>query len=139
MTIQLSVTVWTVICFLLLMLVLNNLLFRPILKLLDERKQRIDSATQKKQEILKLNAEHTALAAEKEKEFFDSEQARIKAKIAEVREAGIKAIETAKKERLQALQDCEALCERQHNEILETLSVHTLDIARLFADSLIEE
>lgn len=139
MTIQLSVTVWTVICFLLLMLVLNNLLFRPILKLLDERKQRIDSATQKKEELIKLNAEHTALVIEKEKEFLDSEQARLKAKVAEVRENSIKDIEKAKKERLQALQDCETLCETQHNEILETLSVHTLDIARLFADSLIEE
>lgn len=139
MTIQLSVTVWTVFCFLLLMLVLNNLLFRPILILLDERKQRIDSATQKKEELIKLNAEHTALVIEKEKEFLDSEQARLKAKVAEVRENSIKDIEKAKKERLQALQDCETLCETQHNEILETLSVHTLDIARLFADSLIEE
>ena len=139
MTIQLSVTVWTVICFLLLMLVLNNLLFRPILKLMDERKQRIDSATKKKEELTKLNAEHTALVALKEKEFLDSEQARLKTKIAEVRENSIKDIEKAKKERLRALQDCENLCEAQHNEILETLSVHTLDIARLFADSLIEE
>ena len=139
MTIQLSVTVWTVICFLLLMLILNNLLFRPILKLLDQRKQRIDLALQKKQEVLRLNSEHIALTKQKEKEFLDSEALRLKAKIAEVREDCIKDIEKAKKERLQALQDCETLCETQHNEILDTLSVHTLDIARMFADSLIEE
>ena len=139
MTIQLSVTVWTVICFLLLMFILNNLLFRPILKLLDQRKQRIDLAAQKKQDILRINAEHTAFLNEKEKEFLDSEALRLKAKIAEVRENSIKNIEKAKKQRLQDLQDCQNWCETQHNEILETLSVHTLDIARLFADSLIEE
>lgn len=44
MDIQLSVIIWTVICFGILMLVLDRLLFRPLLKLMDERKERVESA-----------------------------------------------------------------------------------------------
>lgn len=47
MTIQLPVLIWTVICFLLLMLILDRLLFRPMLSFMDERKARIDRAAEK--------------------------------------------------------------------------------------------
>ena len=50
MTIQLSVSIWTIICFLLLMLILRNLLFQPILEVMDARKMRIEKAAQKKAE-----------------------------------------------------------------------------------------
>ena len=49
MTVQLSVTLWTVICFCLLMLILHNLLFKPVLKVMDDRKSRIDKANEKNQ------------------------------------------------------------------------------------------
>lgn len=48
MNIQLSVIIWTVICFLALMTVLDRLLFRPVLALLDERAARLAAARQKK-------------------------------------------------------------------------------------------
>lgn len=48
MTIQLSVVIWTVICFCLLMLILNRLLFRPLLKFMDARQEKIDLAAQKR-------------------------------------------------------------------------------------------
>ena len=54
MTIQLSVTVWTVICFCLLMLILHNLLFKPVLKVMDDRRERIEKARLKKEEQKKL-------------------------------------------------------------------------------------
>ena len=41
MTIQLSISVWTVICYVLLMIILDKLLFKPVLKVMDERKERI--------------------------------------------------------------------------------------------------
>ena len=42
MTIQLSVTIWTVICFAALMVILDRLLFRPLLDFMDRRREKID-------------------------------------------------------------------------------------------------
>ena len=51
MNIQPSVIVWTVICFLLLTVILKNLLFKPVLEVLDKRKEKVDSAEQKLRDI----------------------------------------------------------------------------------------
>ena len=44
MTVQISVTVWTILCFLALMLILDKLLFRPMLSFMDARQEKIDRA-----------------------------------------------------------------------------------------------
>ena len=48
MNIQVSVVLWTIICFVLLMLILHNLLFKPVLKVLDARREKIVNAAAKK-------------------------------------------------------------------------------------------
>ena len=48
MNIQPSVLIWTIICFCLFMLILNNLLFKPMLKFMDERNERIERGRMKK-------------------------------------------------------------------------------------------
>ncbi len=58
--IQPSLIVWTVICFFILMLTLDKLLLKPILKLMDDRQKKIDFAELKKnklEESIKLNEE----------------------------------------------------------------------------------
>lgn len=45
--IQISVVLWTIICFVLLMLILHFLLLKPMLAHLDKRKARIDNAKAK--------------------------------------------------------------------------------------------
>ena len=50
MTIQLPVLLWTVICFVLLMLILSRLLFRPLLDFMDRREEKIRSAARKLEE-----------------------------------------------------------------------------------------
>ena len=50
MNIQLSVVLWTIICFVLLMLILHNLLFKPVLKVLDARREKIENVAAKKAE-----------------------------------------------------------------------------------------
>jgi F-type H+-transporting ATPase subunit b len=52
MTIQPSVSVWTVICFVVLMLVLDRLLFRPLLDFMDKRREKIDGARSRRQTAL---------------------------------------------------------------------------------------
>ncbi len=44
MTIQISVVLWTMICFTFLYFMLNNLLFKPILALIDQRKLNLENA-----------------------------------------------------------------------------------------------
>lgn len=48
MNIQLSVLLWTIICFCLAMLILNKLLFKPLLGVMDARQERIDRARSRK-------------------------------------------------------------------------------------------
>ena len=76
--IQLSLIVWTVICFFIMLFVLDKLLLKPMLRFMDDRQKRIESAEVKKQElseakkniedeIKRLTAEKTEkLRAEKE-------------------------------------------------------------------------
>lgn len=61
MNIQVSVMVWTVICFLLLVLILQKLLFAPMLRMMDARTARIAAA--KKRHEDNENAEKVAKAA----------------------------------------------------------------------------
>ena len=49
MTVQLPVLLWTVICFGALVLILNNLLFKPMLAFMDRRNERIRLAAEKKE------------------------------------------------------------------------------------------
>ena len=61
MNIQVSVMAWTVICFLLLVLILQKLLFAPMLRMMDARTARIAAA--KKRHEDNENAEKAAKAA----------------------------------------------------------------------------
>lgn len=47
MEISLSQIIWTIICFGLFALVLDRLLFRPVLKVMDERRAKIEGAAQR--------------------------------------------------------------------------------------------
>ena len=58
MNIQPSVAVWTIICFILLMIVLRNLLFKPVLSLLDRRKEIMAQAEKKKELEREITQEH---------------------------------------------------------------------------------
>ncbi len=57
MTIQLPILLWTVITFCLAMVILNRLLFRPMLAMMDKRQEKIDRANAKKAEIERRAAE----------------------------------------------------------------------------------
>lgn len=47
MTIQVSVILWTVICFLCLLLILQKLLFAPMLRCMDAREKRVTNARER--------------------------------------------------------------------------------------------
>ena len=66
MTIQISVLIWTILSFIALAFILNNLLFKPVLEVMDKRKQKIAESRamrqalvdERQKEISALNEQH---------------------------------------------------------------------------------
>ena len=49
MTIQISLVIWTIIGFVVLSLILNRFLFKPLLKVMDDRSEKIKAGEEKRQ------------------------------------------------------------------------------------------
>lgn len=81
MNIQLSVSIWTVICFCLLMLILQNGVFKPVLRVLDSRKEKLATARAKKQEMLRLEQEHAELYEQQRAEYLQRKKEETKAAV----------------------------------------------------------
>lgn len=138
MTIQISVTIWTVICFILMMLVLNNLLFKPILTLMDKRRERIDAAKAKKAEYELLSAENERLASEKMAEYEANGKKLIKERVEKVQTDRRKAVEAAKEVRLKRLDESREKTVAEEKEILSKLSSHAEELAVMLADRIVK-
>ena len=138
MTIQISVTIWTIICFVLLVIILNNLLFKPVLKCMDERKARIAAAHKKKEEYDRLSAEHEVMLAEKLAENEVVRKKLIKERVETIRNNQKKAVEAAKEVRLHQLDDYRRKTEEEEAEILSKLSSHAREMAIMLADNIVK-
>ena len=138
MAIQLSVLIWTIICFVLLMLILHHLLFQPVLKVMDDRKARIRSAAKKKTEYKRIAEQNAAALREKEAARLAAKRRQIKEQIETIRLDGKKAVEAANDERLRAVERFRQQAESERVEILITLSAHAAELAAAFAESVIE-
>jgi len=135
-TIQISVLIWTVICFCLLMLILDRLLFRPIHALMDARNERIRLAREKKalheERLLAQENEHKAAL---EAAALDAaRQAQDKLELAR-REAS-DAVEKAEARRFESINETKAAIETERKEMTEKLSGSVDDLARSFAEKL---
>ena len=139
MIIQISVTIWTIICFILLMLILNFLLFQPVLKVMDERRMRIEKAAQKKAENERLESEYASMLLEKERIFHEEQQKQMNEKIENIRLNSRKAIEAAREDRLHKVDCYRVQVKEEQKEILDMLNIHADELAATFADSLIKE
>lgn len=107
MTIQPSVLIWTIICFCLLMVILNKLLFQPILKVLDDRQARIEAAREKQRNDQE-SYEQAMLALEAKQTEEDRARALEAAqRVAQAREQAEAQIAAAKRKQEQALADYE--------------------------------
>lgn len=139
MTIQLSVAVWTIICFVLLMLILHNLLFKPVLKVMDKRREKINNAAEKKAAYEKQKEEYESALIKNKSDAYEAQKKKIKAEIEKIQSDSKKAIESAKEEVRSDVDNFRAKTEIERAEILEELSAHATEIAMSFADSLIKE
>lgn len=137
--VQPSLIIWTVICFGLFMLVLDRLLFRPLLKLMDERRERTEGAR------LRLAEAREAHEAELEEARSREEANRIAAIESERLEA--ERIRKNAEEELRALTrelEAEKLrnreeAERLMNEALESVTGSLDDMSGVYSDKLIKD
>lgn len=137
MTIQISIVVWTVICFLVLMLILKNLLFKPVLEVMDSRKEKIQRAQAKKAEEERLIAAHQQMLEEKRSALAKEQQKQIKAEAEKIRQESKQTIEQAKQDRLLEMEQYRTKTAEDHEEICAVLAPHTKELAAVFADKII--
>ena len=139
MTIQLSISVWTVICFVLLMIILDKLLFKPVLKVMDERKERIKRAADTKAEYEEKQKAYDALILEKKKQAQQEQSLEIKKQIESIRAESKEVVEAANQRRIRTVDDFRLKTDEEQGLILKDLSAHAAEIAEYFADSLVKE
>ena len=139
MTIQISITIWTILCFLALMLILHHLLFKPVLSVIDRRKARIEAAAAKKEEYERIVLEHEAKLIEQKEAAHEAARKSAKDEIERIRLQSKKALEDAKNERIRELDFSHSKAEIERAEILRILSSHAKDLAETFAKSVVKE
>ena len=138
MTIQLPVLLWTVICFVLLMLILSRLLFRPLLDFMDKREEKIRSAALKLEEIEAARQE----AEEKLARFREEEAARTeslaKEAIAEAERDAAAILASAAEEQRKALEACRASMEAEGKEVAKAAEAGADKVARAYLSALLD-
>ena len=138
MTIQPSILIWTLITFGLMMLILNRLLFKPMLAFMDRRQAKIDEA-----KAQKMAGEQAVRDAEAEIAARRKEAARINAETAarEIKEAHDRAdgiIKKAENERDALIAQQTLTLDRQTKELSEALAPDIDRFAHALADKLVK-
>lgn len=139
MSIQISVIIWTVICFLLLMLILHNWLFKPVLEVVEKRRNRIEKAKEKQLEIQRLSAEHESMLAEQKKTFLKEQKAKADMEIEKIQADSKKSVDSARTVRLNTYETYREECAKEYSRILSNAEKSTEQIAEIFADRLISQ
>lgn len=136
MTIQPSVVIWTVICFILLMLILKYLLFNPIFEVMDKRKKRLQDAKKKLQEVEAAKYEH-----EKRLEIIEADakiqrENLIKSELKMIQVKSKTELEEARNGRAERLEKAKDDAEKEKEAIRSTFLLSSDEIAKAFADRL---
>ena len=139
MSIQISVIIWTVICFLLLMLILKNWLFKPVLEVMEKRQARIEKAKEKQLEAQRLTVEHEKKLQEQKLSFEKEQKIKTNEEIENIQLHSKKRVEAAKQSRLSTYETYREECAKEYSRILATAEKSTEQIAEIFADRLINQ
>ncbi len=139
MNIQLSVSIWTVICFILLMVILHNLLFKPVLRTMDQRRERLEKAKEKQSLAEKMTIEYENLCNEKREALEKQRKMLVRQEIEQIRLDSKRAVESAGAERIREVEEFRIKSHNDHEQIVAVLSEHSNEIARIFAESMIKE
>ena len=139
MNIQLSVVIWTVICFLVLMAVLRFLLFKPVLQLLDDRKNKIRNAQLKKEKEAEIIREHKQKLAIIEEDKKIQQKNLIRSELELIRIKNKQDIDEAKAQRFERIEEYTKKTETEKGEIINAFSASSDKIVKAFAERLISQ
>lgn len=139
MSIQISVIIWTVICFLLLMLILHNWLFKPVLEVMEKRRNRIEEARKKQAEAERLSVQHEQKLAEQKAAFEKEQEILCDAEIERIQNDSKKAVEAARISRLNTYQVYREECLEEYTRIISSAEASTKQVAEIFADRIINQ
>ena len=137
MTIQLSVTLWTILCFLALMVILDRLLFRPMLSFMDARRAKIEAARAVREESA------AAREAELERREASRREAAQKAQTAETQKlettsrAIVRAVDKRKAENARWLEAMSSGLDQESDTIRRQLEPLMDEMAVAFANRLL--
>ena len=139
MNIQVSVIIWTVICFLALYLILKYLLFTPLLTLMDARQKKIADRERARAAAEQALADEYRQAVKAQQARDLEARKKAAAEAEEVRLEGKRLLADAKKERMAAVADYRAEMEAAYTEELHSMEPRieeaaSVFLARLFAD-----
>ena len=137
MNFQPSVIVWTIICFLLLTVILRKLLFEPVLKVLDQRKEKIEKAKSKKAEIERLTAEHEEYIKEQQQQDSKNREAMAKQIASDIQSEGKKQIEIAQRQCLEEIQNYRESMVDERRRIVDGVAPEMETAAAIFAKNII--
>lgn len=137
MNIQFSVVIWTVICFSVLMLILHNLLFKPVLALFDRRREKIEAAQRKKAEDERILEEHQKMLAEKKAEALQMQKEQLANAIVQIQSDNKKQMEYAKKEHLKNVEAYREDIQKEYARIIKALTPQMQKAADALAERII--
>ena len=123
MNIQLSVIIWTVICFSLLMLILSNWFLRPVLAVLDQRRKKLNDARAKKEEYEQLAKEQEKALEEKRIEHARALEEAAKEEIALIQANEKNELKLAHTKSLEDIDAYREELEKNHRQIVDGLSL----------------
>lgn len=137
MSIQPSIMVWTVICFLLLCVILKKLLFEPVLQVIDNRHEKTAAAKEKKKNIEKLVCEHQ-MQSEKDKALIEEKNRRLaKQRLEQIQLQNKKEIEDAQRKCLADVQKYREDIIHEHERIVSSVAPKMETAAALFSKNII--
>lgn len=136
MNIQISVIIWTVICFALLFIVLSKLLFKPVLKVMDDRNKKIESAKKRKADAVIIAEKQAAL--DKERLENEARQTALKEKeqAEKVRLEGKKSLDEARKERIITVEEYRKKTDAEFETDMEKARADLDNLSVSFLDKL---
>lgn len=137
MSFQPSIMVWTVICFCILMLILKNLLFKPILKVMDSRNEKIQAANQRKQDMDALVAEHKTRQAQEIALAKETQIKEAKQKFEQLQLQSQKEIENAHRQCLADIEKYKESITDERNKIVSSVAPAMETAAALLARNIL--
>ncbi len=137
MNIQPSVIVWTVICFLLMTVVLKNLLFTPVLRMIDSRKEKVDNAEKKLREIENITSENEKRIAGEKLRAEAEAIAQAKEDVQQIQLRGKKEIENAQRNTLSDIEEYRNGIKVECDRIVSSVAPEMETAAAIFVKNII--